>query len=459
MKKTFIVLICLIVYSSNTLQAQSIQHFSDKKVVLDFLNLKFGMFIHYNMGTYHAEQWAKPFHDPKDFKPISLDCDQWAATAKSAGMQYAVFTAKHHDGFCLWDSKVTNYDIASADKDYKAIDIVKEYTDAFRKAEIAVGLYFSVWDRHHGIEHGNINQVNIDFTKEQLTELLSNYGDISCIVIDGWGSKWGRGPDFAELPYSVLADHIHSIQPNCLVINHSCRADLAYTQIVHYEATHGQHIPYDNTYPSQQGPVLQPTWFWEKGYENLELKPVADIVNELNYTNQYNCNYLLNAAPNDKGLMDANVVARLREVGQVLQLSDPMKSLPEVHPPHLNVKARTSSTMDQQGVSAENTLDCNLFTAWKAAEDDEQPWIVLDFGQKETFNYFSMHAGYKKTIQKYEIEALVKNEWIHLYSGGVATFHEKGSFDQITARKYRLRVIEKKGIPEIVELTLVKYDR
>ncbi|WP_033194620.1 alpha-L-fucosidase [Ochrovirga pacifica] len=425
--------------------------------VRNFLNLKFGMFIHYNMGTYHAEQWAYPFHDPKDFQPSELDCSQWAKTAKAAGMKYGVFTTKHHDGFSLWDTKVSNYDIASAKEEYKNIDIVKEYVNAFRKEGLAVGLYFSVWDRHHGVEHGNINKENIEFTKAQLTELLTNYGKINCIVIDGWGSRWGKGPDFKELPYAVLADHIHSIQPNCLVINHSCRADLAYTQVVHYEATHGQHIPYDNTFPSQQGPVLQPTWFWEKGYEKLDLKPVDEIIDELQYTNQHYSNYLLNAAPNNKGLMDDNVVKRLQEVGKKVMLSKPYKRLPKVENPHKNVAVKTSSNLIPSEIKNRNLLDLNLFTAWQAHKDDASPWIELDFGKQESFNYFSMHAGYKKTIQKYVIEALVKNKWITLYEGGIGTFHEKGAFKEVSARKYRLRVLEKKGIPEIVELTFAKH--
>ena len=107
---------------------------SQDETILNFLNLKFGMFIHYNMGTYTSEQWAYPFHDPKEFKPSQLNCDQWAEAARSAGMRYAVFTTKHHDGFCLWNTKVTNYDIASAEDAYKNRDIVKEYVDAFRKA-------------------------------------------------------------------------------------------------------------------------------------------------------------------------------------------------------------------------------------------------------------------------------------------------------------------------------------
>ena len=425
--------------------------------VLDFLNLKFGMFIHYNMGTYTGEQWAYPFHDPKEFRPSELDCAQWARAAKSAGMNYAVFTSKHHDGFCLWDTRVSNYDIASAEKEYRDLDIVREYVDAFREAGITIGLYFSVWDRHHGIEHGNINKENIEFTKQQLTELLVNYGDIACIVIDGWGSRWGKGPDFEELPYAVLADHIHSIQPKCLVINHSCRADLDYTQIVHYEATHGQHIPYDNTFPSQQGPVMQPGWFWDKGFGDLELKSVESIVNELGYTNQYYSNYLLNAAPNDKGLMDDNVVKRLEEVGKSVRLSEPHITLPEVQPAHKSVKVKCSSTLGEEGVSDRNVLDCNLFTAWKAAKTDENPWIELDFGKPETFNFLSMHGGYEKSIQEYEVDALVKNKWITLYKGGEVTFHEKKHFDQVTAQKYRLRVLKKKGIPEIIEMTFVKY--
>ncbi len=446
-------LISMLIYSHNRDPKTQVQ----SENVLNFLNLKFGMFIHYNMGTYHAEQWAYPFHDPKDFKPSALDCNQWADAAKSAGMQYAVFTTKHHDGFSLWDTKVSNYDIAAAEKEYKDLDIVKEYVDAFRKAGITVGLYYSVWDRHHGVEHGNINKENINFTKQQLTELLTNYGEISCIVIDGWGSRWGNGPDFEELPYQVLADHIHAIQPNCLVINHSCRADLDYTQIVHYEATHGQHIPYDNTFPSQQGPVMQPTWFWEKGYEKLDLKPVKEIVSELTYTNKYYSNYLLNAAPNDKGLMDDNVVARLAEVGKAIELSAPHQSLPDVRPPHESVSVKTSTTLSANNISERNLLDLNLFTSWKAAENDHNPWVELDFGKKETFNFFSMHAGYQKSIQQYTVEAYVKRKWVHLFTGGPATFHEKHPFKEVTAQKYRLQILEKKDIPEIIELTFVKY--
>ncbi len=425
-------------------------------VTIDFLNNRFGMFIHYNMGTFHAEQWAKRGHDPKSFNPDKLDCRQWAKAAASAKMSYAVFTTKHHDGFCLWDSSVTDYDVASSS--YSG-DIVKEYVDAFRAEGLKTGLYFSVWDRQHKIERGNITPEGIEYTKKQLTELLTNYGEITCLVIDGWGSIWGRSPSFEELPYAVLADHIHSLQPNCLVINHSCKTDSSLTQIVHYEATHGQHCPYDNTIPSQQGPTIQPAWFWEKGYERLDLKPVAEILSELEFCNTHTANYLLNAAPNASGLMDENVVSRLAEVGKLWVKPAPIVELPEITAPNAKVVATAQSNSNNP---ASNVLDADLFTVWQPAGD--LPYtLTLDFGRDETFNKVVCGAGhnYRDSIEEFKIEALVGNEWVTLATGGQMSYHFASSFNDVTARKYRLvitKVKEGSKMPQVGELTFVKYN-
>ncbi|MDW7692449.1 alpha-L-fucosidase [Flammeovirgaceae bacterium SG7u.111] len=420
--------------------------------VLDFLNLKFGMFIHYNMGTYHAEQWAKPNHDPKSFAPTNLNCDQWAKAAKSAKMNYAVFTTKHHDGFCLWDSKVTTYDIGSSS--YKG-DIVKEYVDAFRKQDIKVGLYFSVWDRQHDIQHGSVTPEKIEFTKEQLRELLSNYGKVECVVIDGWGSKWGNGPDFDDIPFDTLANVIHALQPNCLVINHSCKTDLNVTQLVHYEATHGQHCPSDNTIPSQQGPTIQPAWFWEKHFADLDLKPVDDVVKELNFANSHYANYLLNAAPNDKGLMDDNVIERLKEIGEAVTLSEPLAALPEIKPVHMGVKA-TSSSSNGEEFGASNVIDCDLFTRWQYTEGDSARWLELDFGSPKVFNKV-ICGEYKSGVEAFKIEALVDDQWKLLVEGGKMTFNFNRSFEEVTAQKFRLTILEASRLPRVAELTFVKY--
>ncbi|UZJ63433.1 alpha-L-fucosidase [Sphingobacterium sp. KU25419] len=80
----------------------------------DFVDLRFGVMMHFNMGTFTDEEWASPDHDPQKFNPTQLDCNQWADACLAAGMKYAILTTKHHDGFCLWDSKYTDYDVASS---------------------------------------------------------------------------------------------------------------------------------------------------------------------------------------------------------------------------------------------------------------------------------------------------------------------------------------------------------
>src|SRR3954454_22136096 len=89
-----------------------------------FADWRFGMFIHFNMGTFHDVEWVDPFQDPMSFNPTALDCGQWADAAKAAGMKFAVLTAKHHDGFCLWPSKYTSYGVMSSGYRH---DIVRQY--------------------------------------------------------------------------------------------------------------------------------------------------------------------------------------------------------------------------------------------------------------------------------------------------------------------------------------------
>lgn len=283
----------------------------------DFLKLRFGMFIHFNMGTYHEKEWVDPGREPSSFHPAKLDCGQWADAAKSAGMKYAVLTTKHHDGFCLWDSKTTTYDVAASP--LQGRDIVREYCDAFRKRGIEPHLYFSIWDRQLGIE-GDITAEEIGIIKTQLGELLTGYGKIGSLTFDGWGNcgtKWTRSDRDA------IYSHVKSLQPQILVTDHyQLRRKLPAAEVYqivdffHYEEPFGEWAPAGNTYVSQQGPTLQSAWFWKLGFPKEPLMSVDGIVSKhLDVLKDRRCNFLLNCAPNRDGLMDDNVVRRLAEVG------------------------------------------------------------------------------------------------------------------------------------------------
>lgn len=290
-----------------------------EKLRQDFSEMKFGMFIHFNMGTFHEKEWVDPGQDPLSFAPSKLDCNQWANAAKSAGMKYAVLTTKHHDGFCLWDSRVTDYDIAATP--LKGRDIVREFCDAFRKAEIEPDIYFSIWDRTLGIED-SITSKDIELIKIQLNELLTNYGKFRCIVFDGWGNC---GTKWTQKDHDELYKYIKSLQPDILITDHyQLRRELPLDEvyknvdIFHYEEPMGEWAPENNKYASQQGPCIQSQWFWKKSFPSEELMSVDNIVNKhLRVLNERRCNFLLNCAPNPEGLLDDNVVKRLAEVGEM----------------------------------------------------------------------------------------------------------------------------------------------
>jgi len=290
------------------------------------LELKFGMFIHFNMGTYYEIEWVKPGKDPMSFNPLKLDIGQWADAAKSAKMNYAVLTTKHHDGFCLWDSEITDYDIASTP--LAGRDLVMEYCDEFRKRGIEPHFYFSIWDRTLGIEDSISAEDKVKI-KTQLKELLTEYGDIGSLTLDGWGNC---GTVWEKDDYKEISDYAKSLQPEILITDHyqiqrvyldsSISIEEAYSinDFLHFEEPRGlwAWAPEGNTFASHQGPTLQSKWFWKKSFPTESLMSVEEIVDgHLEVLKHRNCNLLLNVAPNPDGLLDRNVIDRLREVGLV----------------------------------------------------------------------------------------------------------------------------------------------
>ena len=155
----------------------------------DFVDRRFGMFIHFNMPTFCNQDWPDPETPVERFAPTRLDCRQWAQAAKSARMAYGCLTTKHHSGFCIWDTKTTDYNVMNSPLKR---DVVREYADAFRQAGLDVYFYYSILDTHHGLRPHLITPKHIEMVKAQLTELLSNYGEIKALIIDGWDAPWSR---------------------------------------------------------------------------------------------------------------------------------------------------------------------------------------------------------------------------------------------------------------------------
>jgi len=166
----------------------------------EFVDLRFGMFLHFNMATFQDREWGDPLGPVEAFDPTNIDTDQWAIAAKSAGITYGCLTTKHHDGFCIWPTKTK---VASILQTPKKIDVVKAYADSFRRHGLQVGLYYSILDLRNDIRHQNITADKIRLIKDQLTELLTNYGEINVLIFDGWDAPWSRIP-YEEVPFQEI---------------------------------------------------------------------------------------------------------------------------------------------------------------------------------------------------------------------------------------------------------------
>ena len=175
----------------------------------------FYAFVHFSPNTYTNLEWGDGTEDPAIFNPTELDCEQWVKAVKSAGMKGLILTAKHHDGFCLWQTKYTEHSMKNSPYKNGQGDIVKECAEACKKHGIKFGFYLSPWDRnskYYGTDEYN------DYYVNQLTELLTNYGEIFHVWFD---NACGEGPNGKKQVYDFdrYIKTIRKYQPNATFFN------------------------------------------------------------------------------------------------------------------------------------------------------------------------------------------------------------------------------------------------
>ncbi len=425
----------------------------------EFINLRFGMFIHFNIPTFMSDDWADPDASPSIFNPRKLDCNQWAKTAKEANMTYGCLTTKHHSGFCIWDTKTTDYNVMNSPLKR---DVVKEYVDAFRKEGLGVMLYYSILDTHHKLRPGFISPKHIDMIKAQLTELLTNYGEIKALIIDGWDAPWSR-ISYDEIPFEDIYYLIKSLQPNCLVMDLNAAKyptqALFYTDIKSYEQGAGQHISKDsNSLPALSCLPINSAWFWKEDFPKTPVKDPVKLVNDnIIPFNKVYCNFILNAAPNRDGLIDDNAVAAFRRIGKLWKNEGALNNLPKNEAPIISsniakFKPATSSwSWDMQLMDFAN--DDNFKTGWESNPLVSKPWLEIELDNNEQpFNMITItEKNNKNDIQSYKLEYLHNGKWQTIFSGVKSDVIKIHRFDKVWGNKVRISIAESKDSPTIAE--------
>lgn len=424
----------------------------------EFVDLRFGMFIHFNIPTFMSDDWADPDASPSIFNPKKLDCNQWAKIAKEANMTYGCLTTKHHSGFCIWDTKTTDYNVMNSP--FKR-DVVREYVDAFRKQGLNVMMYYSILDTHHKLRPGHIEPKHIEMIKNQLTELLTNYGEIKALIIDGWDAPWSR-ISYDEVPFEDIYNLIKSIQPNCLVMDLNAAKypteALFYTDIKSYEQGAGQHISKDsNNLPALSCLPINTAWFWKEDFPTTPVKDPVAMVNDniIPFNNVY-CNFILNAAPNRDGLIDDNAVAAFRKIGQLWKNEGAVAALPRSEAPIISSNiakykpANSSWSWDMQLMDFAN--DDDFKTGWESNKSVAKPWLEIDLGREQPFNMITItEKNNKNDIQTYTLEYMVNNEWKTIFSGTKIDVIKINRFSRVWGNKVRIRIEGYKATPTIAE--------
>ncbi|MGN0068162.1 MAG: alpha-L-fucosidase [Prevotella sp.] len=431
-----------------------------------FVDLRFGMFIHYNIPTYAPEDWPDPDLSPEVFNPQHLDCRQWAKAAKSAHMTYGCLTTKHHSGFCIWDTKTTDYNVMNSPLKR---DVVREYADAFRKEGLKVMLYYSILDTHHRLRPHLITREKIDMIKAQLHELLTGYGPITALIIDGWDAPWSR-ISYDEVPFDEIYHYIKSIQPNCLVMDLNAakypREALFYTDIKSYEQGAGQRISTnENKLPALACLPLQKNWFWKASFPTDELKSASDMVNKniIPYGKAY-CNFILNVAPNRDGQFDSNAIQRLKEIGELWNNDGHVANLPSCESPIIgknvakNKPSESSWSYDYGIMDFAN--DDDFVTAWISHPLVEQPFWEVDLLEPCKIDKVVITEEKGGVIRDYMVEYRSNKEWKTLFAGAALTdsrvkIHD---FTPVTADGVRITVRKHQGVVKLAEVGVYKSE-
>lgn len=442
------------------------QYASDRPLLelqQEFLDLRFGMFLHFNMATFQDREWGDPLGPTEAFDPTALDTDQWARAAKAAGMGYGCLTTKHHDGFCIWPTKTKSDSILQTPK---KIDVVKAYSDSFRKAGLKVGLYYSILDLRGDIRHHNVTREKIDRIKAQLTEILTNYGEINLLIFDGWDAPWSRIP-YDEVPFVEIYAHVKKLQPNILICELNASeypgTGLYYTDLKAIEQNAGQRLADDSDLPAISCVTLTDGWFWKQSDKDAELKPVKQVVDEwLVPLNDRHCNLILNAAPNREGKLAPNVVARLEEIGKAWKNKGPMAKIKPsvvITTPNLATgrPIRANSSPDTYGPDLAN--DGKFGNSWCPEYGQKDGWLEVTLDRERTFNVLTLvepvgrFDDYKTSrIAEYAFQRWDGSKWVDIVRGKTPKRVQMHAIPATKASKVRVVLTGNRDMPHISEI-------
>ncbi|WP_303919291.1 alpha-L-fucosidase [Draconibacterium sediminis] len=431
--------------------------------------MEYYAFIHFSLNTYTDQSWGFGDEDVSLFNPEKLDTRQWARICKEAGMKGIIVTAKHHCGFCLWPTETTEYSVKNAPwKDGKG-DVIQELADACKEYGLKLGIYVSPWDRNHP-DYGKPEYINV--FRNQIKEVLTNYGDVFEIWFDGANGGtgyYGGANENRKIDRTTYYDWqptyimIRELQPNIVIWNDGGdRADLRWVgteggwigetnwslldstgevpfEMLHYGVENG-----NAWVPGEVNTSIRPEWFYHPS-EDTKVKTLPQLMDTYYKSIGRNATFLLNFPIRPNGLIDE------RDEKAALDLAEAVK---EVFDENLveNAKAEASNVRgNSRKFGAANAIDSDKNTYWTTDDEVKTASLTIDFGEAKTFNRFMAQEYIRlgQRVKSFTIEALVDGEWKELDKQTTIGYKRILCFPTVKATKLRLNITDSKACPLI----------
>ncbi|MCB8995282.1 MAG: alpha-L-fucosidase [Bacteroidales bacterium] len=436
--------------------------------------MEYYAFVHFSLNTYTDQSWGYGNEDIDLFNPGELDCRQWARICKEAGMKGIILTAKHHCGFCLWPSEYTEYSVKNTSWRGGKGDVVREMADACREYDLKFGIYLSPWDRNFA-DYGKPEYIT--YFRNQLTELLTNYGPVFEIWFDGangGSGYYGGANEERKIDPSSYYDWentyklVRELQPNIVIWNDGGdRADLRWVgteagfvgetnwsllnktgevtwNMLHYGLEDG-----DSWVPAEVNTSIRPEWFYHPG-EDARVKTKPQLMDIYYNSIGRNGSLLLNFPIMPNGLIHPN------DEHAALEFA---KAVEEAFAVDLSENARAEASNirgKEKRFGAANAIDGSKETYWATDDSVINASLTIDFGKPTSFNRFLVQEYIRKgqRVKAFTVEALVDGIWKELAAASTIGYKRILRFPTVRATAIRLKISDAKSCPLISNIDI-----
>ena len=443
-------------------------------------SMEFYAFAHFTVNTFTDMEWGDGTEPESIFDPSELNADQWVDALKAAGIKGLILTCKHHDGFCLWPSAYTEHSVKNSPFRGGKGDVVREVADACARGGLKFGVYLSPWDRNCPV-YGQ-GKAYDDFFCAQLTELLTNYGEIFTVWFDG---ACGEGPNGKRQVYDFERYYalIRELQPNaCISI---CGPDIRWcgneagdtresewsvlpTAFMTPEEVAASSQQADTAefrekridnmardlgsreflrgakgyrwYPSETDTSIRPGWFYHASEDDRVRSPET-LIDIWYRTVGGNSTLLLNIPPDRRGLFHENDVRNLKAMGDYIRKTFAV-----------NLAANAVITADKDdGYHTADALATEDYESYYKPFDGENTATVtvkLDGVHEVTHVVMKEHIPMSQRVESFVVEALTEGgEWVEVTRGTIIGRRKIAKFDAIKTDTIRIRITDSRVCP------------